>query len=189
MKSHKVCFIHTHTNGIHQTNEPVCKKNLFEFGRLIQLKYSIGYFEDDKFIEEKKEKYILKPKCITFDKKAQEIHKIKYKKAMEKGHDNVHVMMQFRKDLNNVDIIIGHNLNFHLRAIQVELFRAYTYIDFNNYTLADMISFGHSIKPASLVNIAKHFNIDTEKYTDIKLMKKVFPKLYKNYLNENNGES
>ena len=39
----------------------------------------------------------------------------------------------------------------------------------------------------SLKNLAKKFNIDYEKYTDIKLIKKLFLPVYKNYmLIENN---
>ena len=67
MMSNKICFLYTHTNGFHETNEPVSKKNMFEFARLIQLKYSVGIYNDDKFNEEIKEKYTLKPKSINFN--------------------------------------------------------------------------------------------------------------------------
>lgn len=182
MKSHKVCFIYTHTNNIHQTNENVSKKNIFEFGRLICLNYLIGYYENDKFIEEIKEKFILTPKCITFNKKAEEIHNISFDRAIKKGFDNKYVMDKFKNDLKGVSVIIGHNLNFHLKAIQVELFRTYTFIEFNNYILIDLMNYGHNIKPASLNNIAKNYELD--KYKEIKLMKKLFIILYNN-INKN----
>jgi hypothetical protein len=182
--SNKVCYIYTHTNGIHTSSEYVNKKNMFEFGRLIQLKYSIGYYKDNKYNEINKDKCILKPKYINYNKQAQNIHKITYKKATDKGHDNNIIMNKFKEDLKDVNIIVGHNLNFHLKAIQCELFRTCTYIDFNNYILVDLMSFGHKIKPASLVNISKKLDIDTEKYKDIKLLKKVFPILYRKYLEE-----
>ena len=181
-KSNKVCYIYTHTNGIHNSSEFVSKKNMFEFSRLIQLKYSIGYYENDKYNEILKEKYILKPKFINYNEKAQNVHKITYKKAQDKGRDSQIIMKKFKDDMKDVNIIIGHNLNFHLKAIQCELFRTCTYIDFNNYVLVDLMSFGHTIKPASLLNISKKLDIDTEKYKDIKLLKKVFPILYKKYI-------
>ena len=181
MKSNKVCFIYTHTNGIHETFEPVSKKNMFEFGRLIQLKYSVGYYIDNKYNEEIKEKYTLTPKSINFNKNAEKIHGISYKKAEKKGHDNVHVMNQFKNNLKGVQIIIGHNLHFHLRAIQVELFRTCVNIDFNNYILIDLMDFNRN-DSISLNNLCKKYNIDNEKYTDIKLIKKVFPLVYDEYL-------
>lgn len=182
MKSNKVCFIYTHTNGIHETIEPVSKKNIFEFARLIQLKYSIGTFKSNNYNELIKEKYILKPKSINFNKNAENIHGISQKKAHKKGHDNSHVMNQFKKNLEGVQIIVGHNLNFHLKSIQVELFRTCVNIDFNNYILIDLMDFNRN-NSISLFNLSKKYNID-EKYSDIKLLKKLFPIIYLEYLDK-----
>ena len=173
MKSNKICFLYTHTNGFHETSEPVSKKNMFEFSRLVQLKYSVGFYDDDKFNDEIKEKYTLIPKSINFNEKAVSIHGINYKKALKKGHDNVHVLNKLKEDLKGVQIIVGHNLNFHIRTIQVELFRTCVNIDFNNYILIDLMDFNRDDN-ISLINLAKKFNIDTEKYTDIKLIKIIF---------------
>jgi DNA polymerase III epsilon subunit-like protein len=186
MKSHKVCFLYTHTNGFHDTYEYVSKKNIFEFGRLIQLKYSIGSYNDNKFSEDIKEKYILTPKSINFNEKAVEVHGISYKKAEKKGHDNVHIMNKLKEDLRGVRIIVGHNLNFHIRAIQVELFRSCVSIDFSNYILVDLMDFDREDK-ISLANLADKYNIDKEKYTDIKLIKKIFPLEYDDYLKKENN--
>jgi DNA polymerase III epsilon subunit-like protein len=186
MMSNKICFLYTHTNGFHETNEQVSKKNMFEFSRLIQLKYSIGIYDNENFNDEIKEKYTLTPKSINFNEKAISIHGIDYKKAVKKGHENVHVMNKLKDDLKGVQIIIGHNLHFHIRTIQVELFRTCVNIDFNNYILIDLMDFNRNDN-ISLINLAKKFNIDTEKYSDIKLIKKLFLPVYKNYmLNENN---
>ena len=38
-----VCFIYTQTNGLHNSNEFVTKKNMFEFARPVSLNYVIGY--------------------------------------------------------------------------------------------------------------------------------------------------
>lgn len=179
--SNKVCFIYTNTNGLHNTDEFVSKKNMFEFARLIELKYSIGYYDsNNKYIEEIKEKLILKPTCINFNKKAQDIHKISYDKADTKGKNNIFIMNKFKNDLKNVSIIIGHNLNFHIKAIQVELFRTYTYIDFNNYILVDLLNLNYN--NTSLINLAKKYNINTEKYKDLKLIKKLFIPIYNDYI-------
>jgi len=184
MKSNKICFLYTHTNGFHETNEPVSKKNMFEFSRLIQLKYLVGFYENDNFNEEIKEKYTITPKSINFNKNAVSVHGISYKKAVKKGHDNVCVMNKLKNNLKGVQIIIGHNLHFHLKAIQVELFRTCVNIDFNNYILIDLMDFDRDDN-ISLINLAKKFKIDTEKNTDIKIIKKVFIPIYKNYILNN----
>jgi hypothetical protein len=186
MKSNKICFLYTHTNGFHDCYEPVSKKNMFEYARLVQLKYSIGNYNNEKFNEDIKEKYILSPKSINFNPNAVSVHGINFKKAEKKGQDNVHVMNQFKENLKDVQIIVGHNLHFHIRTIQVELFRTCVNIDFNNYILIDLMDFNRNDN-ISINNLADRYNIDTDKYTDIKLIKKLFPLVYKDYiLNENN---
>jgi|SaaInlStandDraft_6_1057023.scaffolds.fasta_scaffold02655_5 hypothetical protein len=179
-------FIHTETNGLHNTYKPVSKKYIFDFARLISLKYSIGTFnykengEINKFNEEKKEKYIFTPKCITFDKKAEEIHGITFDKAVKKGKDNYHIMRQFQKDLYKIDIIIGCNLDFHIKAIQVELFRTCTNIDFSQFVLVDTSKFNKNNDYISLEKISEKYNITSS--SKLKLIKKLFPLLYNDSL-------
>ena len=81
----KICFLYTETNGLHQLNEDVTKKNIFSFARLVCLNYIIGYRKDGKFIEEKKVREILTPKCIHFEKDAIKFHGISQDKAKENG--------------------------------------------------------------------------------------------------------
>ena len=87
-------------------------------------------------------------------------------------------MNKLKEDFKGVQIIIGHNLHFHIRTIQVELFRTCVNIDFNNYILIDLMDFNRNDN-ISLINLAKKFNINYEKYTDIKLIKKLFLPVYK----------
>jgi len=184
--SRRVMFIHTDTNGLHNTYKPVSKKYIFDFARLISLKYSVGTFnykengEINKFNEEKKEKYIFTPKCVTFDKEAEKIHGISFDKAMKKGKDNYHIMRQFQKDLNRVDIIIGHNLTFHIKAIQVELFRTCTNIDFSKYLLVDTSKFNKNNENISLQKLAEKYNIESS--NKLKIVKKTFQNLYNDSL-------
>ena len=96
-----VGFIYCETNGLHKTvpkklddgrvvnTVPPVKpnfKNMFKFARLIVLNYLIGYYEDGKFIETKKERLILTPKSINFDVDAMKYHGITTKKANEKRY-------------------------------------------------------------------------------------------------------
>jgi len=176
-----ICILYTETNGLHNTNDDVSKKNMYQFARLIALHYSIGYLENGKYIETKKVKHILKPKCIVFDPEAQKFHKITMEKAMEKGVDNSQVISELRDDLKKVKIIVSHNLPFHVRAIQTECFRTCININFPRFILIDTISFGHEYEFPKLVNLAKKLNISTDNKKQLKLIRKVFISLYKTY--------
>ena len=69
-----VCFIYTQTNGLHNSNDFVSKKNMFEFARPVSLHYIIGYKQGDDFIETKKEKFIFKPDCLFISPESEKIH-------------------------------------------------------------------------------------------------------------------
>ena len=182
----KICFIYTETNGLHTiNNEKVSKKNIYGIARLITLNYLIGYRENGKFVQLKKVREILTPKCINFDEIATKFHGITKDIATKKGTDSEKVMERFKNDLNNVKVIVSHNLSFHLKAIQAECFRTCTYIDFSNYILIDTISFFHKLEYPKLRLLAKE--ILKKDYSDKKqrfnliLIKKIFIKLYNKY--------
>jgi len=174
-KSLKVCFINTATNGLHTAYGDVSKKNMYGIARLIMVEYLIGYYQNDKFIEEKKEKYYIKPETINYQKEAQKIHKISMDKAHKKGFSNTHVMKQLSRDLKGVRIVVGHNLKFHLKSLQAECFRTCTYIDFSNFTLVDTGYFNQD-KYISIDKLAEKHNIDSNK--KLRILKKVFLKEY-----------
>ena len=71
-----VCFIYTQTNGLHNSNEFVTKKNMFEFARPVSLNYVIGYKQGSEFNETKKEKFVFKPECLAISDESYKIHKI-----------------------------------------------------------------------------------------------------------------
>ena len=180
-KSNKVCIIYTGTNGLHTAYGDVSKKNMYGIARLIKLEYMIGFYNDDgKFVEELKEKIIIKPNAINFDEEAQKIHKVSYQKAVNEGIDGNVAMKQFMKNLRDVHIIVGHNIRFHLKSIQSECFRTCTYIDFSQFILIDTSTFGHNLEHPSLTDLAEKYNIDSQK--PLRILKKLFYKLYKQNL-------
>ena len=173
---------------MHKLDEPVSKKNSFGFARLICLNYIIGYRKDGQFKELKKVRNILKPKCINYDKNAIKFHKIKQEKAAKKGFENTKVIKDFANDLKNVKIIVSHNLPFHIRSIQVELFKTCTYINFDNYILIDTINFFHKfnfLKLRELANkvLGKNFENKKPKY-NTNIIRDIFLKLYNDYEKE-----
>lgn len=186
----KICFLYTETNGLHKLDEDVSKKNIFGFARLVCLNYIIGYKKDDKIVELKKVRHILKPKCINFKEEAYKFHKISQEKAEEQGIDSKIIMKEFEQDLKNVDVIVSHNLPFHIRAIQCECYKTCTYINFENFILIDTISFNHNFEFLKLKELARKIlkkDVSKKKpknYTTI--LKKIFIKLYLNLENRMN---
>ncbi len=196
-----VGFIYCETNGLHKTvpvqdkssgiiyhKIPDVKpqfKNMFKFARLVVLNYSIGYYENKKYIETKKERLIIKPKSINFLEEAIKIHGITYKKALKKGVDPITAMEKFAEDFKHVRVLVSHNVEFHIKALQVELMRSCVYYDFGNLDIVDIISFNHELsypklKVLSEKFLGKSYEEKSQKYNLI-IIRKVFFHLYKNY--------
>ena len=117
-----VCFIYTQTNGLHNSNEVVTKKNMFEFARPVSLHYIIGYKQGSEFTETKNEKFVFKPECLTISEESYKIHKISLDKANKKGIEPGEIMNTLKKDLKNVSVIVSHNLPFHIKALQIDIY-------------------------------------------------------------------
>lgn len=180
-----VCFIYTQTNGLHNSNEVVTKKNMFEFARPVSLHYIIGYKQGSEFNETKNEKFIFKPECLTISEESYKIHKISLDKANKKGIEPGEIMNTLKKDLKNVSVIVSHNLPFHIKALQIECFRNCVNIDFSNHILIDTIEFNHNLEYPKLKDLAKHIlekdYSDKKQSYNLTLIKKCFLKLYDNY--------
>ncbi len=175
----KICFFYTDTNGLHKAYDNVSTKNLYKFARLIAIHYLIGDYENGKFIETIKKTIILKPKTINFDKTAMSFHKITMEQANMEGINNIQAINTFKKDLENVNIIISHSLAFHIKAIQVECYRTAIDINFNKFTLVDMLSFGHTLDYPKLIDLIKKYNV--KESTQLEQYRELFFILYKEY--------
>ena len=176
----KICFIYTDTNGLHKTNDFVSTKNLYKFARLIAIHYMIGDYEGT-FKSIIKKNIILKPKTIYFDKVAQSFHNITMEDANNKGVDNNIAITELKNDLNDVKIIIGYSLPFHIKAIQSECFRTAIDINFGKYILIDMMSFGHSYEHPKFADMLVKYNIN-KKSCQLDQYKDLFLMLYSNYV-------
>tara|TARA_A100001015_G_scaffold129909_1_gene144137 strand:- start:666 stop:1247 length:582 start_codon:yes stop_codon:yes gene_type:complete len=180
-----VCFLYTQTNGLHNSNDFVSKKNLFEFARPVSLNYIIGYREGKDFVETKKEKFIFKPDCLNISEESEKLHGISISIAKEKGIDPEEIMNTFKKDIKNVSVLVSHNLPFHIKALQVECFRNCVSIDFSNYILIDTINFHHNLEYPKLKELSNHllkkdYSEKKQSY-NLVLIKKCFLKLYSQY--------
>tara|TARA_B110000879_G_scaffold142520_1_gene185414 strand:+ start:6393 stop:7013 length:621 start_codon:yes stop_codon:yes gene_type:complete len=195
-----VGFIYCETNGLHKTVPkklddgkiinviPAVKKtfkNMFMFARLIVLNYSIGYYENQKYIETKKERLIIKPKSINFNEDAMKFHGVTMKKAEKKGITSLDAMEKFASDFKYVNFIVSHNVEFHIKAIQCENMRSCVLFDFSKKKIIDIINFNHllkypSLKKLSLEILGNDYENKSAKY-NLTIIKKIFIKLYQNY--------
>lgn len=183
--SKKICIIHTETTGLHDLkDEKVYKKNLFGFARLVAFSWIIVYKEKNtNYKIEKKEKFIIKPRCLNIPEDIVQFHGISQEIATKKGTEIEEVLDKFRSDLNGVEVIVSHSLDFHLKAVQGELVRYNKAIDFNKFLLIDINSFDHKITPTTLPNLS--LKLLNKKLDDKALVLdticELFFKLYNNY--------
>lgn len=183
--SKKVCIIHTETTGLHEfRDDKVYKKNLFGFARLVSFSWIIATrTNDSNYKVEKKEKYIIKPRCLNIPKEIVQFHGISQEIAMKKGTEVEDVLDKFRNDISDVSIIVSHSLDFHLKAVQAELVRYNKAMNFNKYLLIDINSFEHKITPTTLQNLSlKLLNKKVEdKAIIVDIVCELFFKLYDAY--------
>lgn len=182
--SKKVCILFTATNGLHSVNDKVSKKNMYGIARLISLTYSIGYYdENNNYVQEKYVNSILKPKSIHFNKEAQKFHNISYEQAEKEGLHSKEILEEFKKDLKDVKVIVSHSLDFHLKSIQSECFRAYVSIEFNKFILIDTMSFQHNYSFPKLLDLESKLKLKKAD-NNINKIANIFGSLYLTYKNE-----
>jgi len=180
----KVCFLYTETNGLHKTNENITKKKLYNYARLVSLHYIIGYYnEKSNEFETCKNVYnIVNPRTMYINEESVKYNKIDINIAREKGKDIEYILNNFKKDLENVNIIISHNIDFHLKTILNEVLRYNIIIEFNKFMIIDTNSFYHNYKYIKLNELAENLKIKNYKDKNkIDILILVFFKLYKNF--------
>ena len=180
----QICFIYTETNGLHQTNEDVSKKILYNFARMVTLNYEIGYVQGKEYIIEKKVRIVVKPRCMHIPDETIQYHGITMEYAEANGTDPAEIIKTFKEDIKNVQVIVSHNVDFHLKTIIAEAVRYNILIDLSNHIVIDTISFYHSYGYMKLKDLATKLKIkdipdETDKNTE--LIRNVFLKLYIKY--------
>tara|TARA_B100001248_G_C27399076_1_gene468379 strand:- start:6493 stop:7071 length:579 start_codon:yes stop_codon:yes gene_type:complete len=180
-----ICLIYVETNGVHKTDEIVSKKNMFKFARPICLNYIIGYKQGDEFVEIKSERKIFKPEYLPFPEESVEEHEISFSKAEKKGIHGKDILEEFKNNIKNVQVLIGHDLPFHLKSLQIECIRHCINPDFSNYILIDTMKFNHKLDSPKLKELSseilnKSYEDKKSKY-NITILKKCFLKLYQDY--------
>ena len=181
----KICFIHTETTGLHEyMNEKIYKKNLYGFARLVSLSWIIATRDEkDKYIVDKKEKFIIKPRCMYIPKETVQFHGITQEIALKKGTEIEDVLDKFLIDIKNVEVFVSHSLEFHMKTVLGEIIRYNKIFHIDKYILIDINSFNHKITPSTLVNISSVYLKKKleDKALVIDFICELFFKLYNEY--------
>jgi DNA polymerase III epsilon subunit-like protein len=178
-----ICFLYTSTNGLHLTNNIINKKNLYLFARPVMIQYIIGTVKDNLFTEIKNIKMICKPRCMHISDESISYHGITNEYALTNGIDPEECINTFLNDIKKIDIIISHNLNFHLKTIIAEALKYNINIDFTKYILIDTINFHHNYNFINLENLAINLRIkEIDNKSKLELTRDVFFKLYSKYI-------
>ena len=80
-------------------------------------------------------------------------------------------------------MIVSHSLDFHLKSIQSECFRAYISIEFNKFILIDTMSFQHNYSFPKLLDLENKLKLKKAD-NNINKIANVFGSLYLTYKKE-----
>ncbi len=109
----------TETTGIpHNKTAPIT--DLDNWPRLVQLAWQL---HDHKGKLLSQHSYIIQPDGFDIPFKAEQIHGISTKRAQEEGIELSEVMATFIKDLDNTQLLVGHNIEFDINIIGAEYIR------------------------------------------------------------------
>jgi hypothetical protein len=184
-----ICFIYTETTHLHEKNDfsqnELSKKNLYCFNRLVSLTYEIGYYKNKQFITTKKVNHIVKPQCMYITEYSTENHHITQDIANDKGKDIVDIITELKLDINKIDIIIGYNINYHLKTLLAETIRYNMPVDLSSYIIIDINNFYHNFKNCQLeelFTLIDSKNAQTKNFNEkIDIIKLIFFKLYSQF--------
>jgi DNA polymerase III subunit alpha len=109
----------TETTGVpHNKTAPIT--DLDNWPRLVQLAWQL---HDAKGKLMSHNNYIVKPDGFDIPYKAEQIHGVSTKRAMEEGHSLIDVLGHFIKDLTRTSQLVGHNIEFDINIIGAEFIR------------------------------------------------------------------
>ncbi len=109
----------TETTGVpHNKTAPIT--DLDNWPRLVQIAWQL---HDEKGKLLSLHNYLIKPEGFDIPFKAEKIHGISTRRALEEGHDLKKVLDLFVLDLHRTRILVGHNIEFDINIIGAEFIR------------------------------------------------------------------
>ena len=112
-------IVETGTTGVaHNRSAPLT--DLEDWPRVVQIAWEL---HDGKGALLSQHNYIVKPEGFDIPYKAEQVHGISTKRAMEEGHALKKVLDLFAADLEKTSVLVGHNIEFDINILGAELIR------------------------------------------------------------------
>lgn len=109
----------TETTGVpHNKTAPIT--DLDNWPRLVQLAWQL-HDGNGKLLRQ--QNFIVKPEGFDIPYKAEQIHGISTRRALEEGHELMSVLAAFIQDLTRTSQLVGHNIEFDINIIGAEFIR------------------------------------------------------------------
>lgn len=109
----------TETTGVpHNKTAPLT--DLDNWPRVVQIAWEL---HDNKGGLLSQHNYIIKPVGFDIPYKAEQIHGISTKRAMEEGHNLDGILALFTEDMAKASVLVGHNIEFDINILGAELIR------------------------------------------------------------------
>ncbi len=109
----------TETTGVpHNKTAPIT--DLDNWPRVVQIAWEL---HDGKGGLLSQHNYLIKPEGFDIPFKAEQVHGISTKRAMEEGHPLKKVLGIFFEDLSKTSVLVGHNIEFDINILGAELIR------------------------------------------------------------------
>ncbi|WP_276374117.1 DNA polymerase III subunit alpha [Chryseolinea sp. H1M3-3] len=109
----------TETTGLpHNKTAPIT--DLDNWPRLVQIAWQL-HNEKGKILSQ--HNYLVKPDGFDIPFKAEQVHGISTKRALEEGHELSKVLDLLAEDLGRTSLVVGHNIEFDINIIGAECIR------------------------------------------------------------------
>lgn len=127
-----ILIFDTETTGLPEPDASIFQHHKWPF--IIQLSYIL--YDTEKHTFDYYNYYINIHDSITITPESYNIHKLTREFLNKNGVSITTALTQFNLDLNNADIVVGHNISFDKRIVLVECYRnkiqqKFTYTDEN----------------------------------------------------------
>jgi len=123
-----VLVFDTETTGLPKT-KVINENTLTSWPYIVQLSYILYDTESNKIIKIS-DNIVKIPENIELTKDSIAIHGIDRNKMNENGKSIVEVLQEFLTTIDSIDMIVGHNIDFDINMIIVEIYRSA--LDANN---------------------------------------------------------